>query len=253
LKEIEENIKRNKEKDEANKKHLEEKKKKEEYNKKVREDREKKLKENEEKEKKERAEQKRKLKEEQEAKKKAYEERKKKMLEDKKRIEKNLEEFRKKCGLKEEDLWSQKNWKDKQKYWEALGLKEEDLRKQIQLRNYEQKKKEILLQQYQSRNKKKESDSQNDIHSSDTDYNIKKIEDNKKQKKLIENMCIISDIIKNEIKEEIDNTEKYISIEEATETEDKDSSQFVLGLLAKNLEKIGINTVIEKERIKNEE
>jgi len=253
LKDIEEKIKKNKENEEANKKKLDKKKKNEEYYKKVSEDREKKLKEKEEIEKKEREEKKRKSKEEQEAKKKAYEERKKKMLEDKIKIEKNLEEFRKKCGLKEEDLWSQKNWKDKKKYWESLGLKEEDLRKQIQLRNYEQKKKEILLQQYQSRNKKEESDSKNNTISSDSDYSIKKIEDNKKQKKLIENMCIIGDIIKNEITEEIGNTEKYISIEEATKTDDKDSPQFVLGLLAKNLEKIGINTVIEKEGIKNEE
>ena len=169
------------------------------------------------------------------------------------KIDKKLEEFRKKCGLKEEDLWSQKNWKDKKKYWEALGLKEEDLKRQMQLRNNEQKKKEILLQQYQSRNKKIESDSQNIKISTDNDYNIKKIEDNKKQKKLIEDMCIIGDIIKNEIIEDKDNTEKYIPIEEATKTEDKDSSEFVLGLLAKNLEKIGINTVIEKEGIKTEE
>ena len=253
LKTIEENIKRNKENDEANKKKLEEKKKNKEHYKKVSEDREKKLKEKEEKERKEREEKKMKLKEEQEAKKKANEERKKKMIEDKMKIDKKLEEFRKKCGLKEEDLWSQKNWKDKKKYWEELGLKEEDLRRQMQLRNNEQKKKEILLQQYQSRNKKIESDSQNIKISTDNDYNIKKIEDNKKQKKLIEDMCIIGDIIKNEIIEDKDNTEKYIPIEEATKTEDKDSSEFVLGLLAKNLEKIGINTVIEKEGIKTEE
>ena len=257
LKLLEGNIKKNQENEEARKKQLEEKKNKAEYNKKISEDRDKRLKEKEEKEKKEREEQKRKLKDEEEAKKKAEKERRLKNEEDdRKRIQKKLEDYRKKCGIKEENLWSQTNWKDKKKYWEELGLKEEDLLRKIRLKNYEQKKKEILHQQYLSRNKKDKADSStNNINNSGKDYNAKKIEDNKKQKKLIEDMCIFGDIIKNEIieeKENKENNEKYISIEDAIKTDDEDSSQFVLGLLATNLEKIGINTLIEKEYKKKE-
>ena len=158
-----------------------------------------------------------------------------------------LEDFRKKFGLKDEELWSNSNWKEKRKYWEELGLKKEDLNRKITLKNYEKKKKEILLARYQERNQKTDQNSINDNSESENNDN------NQKQKKLIEDMCIIGDIIKNEITEDKENKDNYISVEEATKSNDKNSSEFVLGLLAKNLENIGVTTVIEKEKKEKEE
>ena len=243
-KQLEDNEKRNRERKEAAKKNLEEKKKKEEANKQKAEIREKKLKEKEEQEKKDKEEKKKKLKEEEEKKKKIQQENMKKQDENQKALLNKFDEFRKKFGMEENELWSNKNWKDKKKYWEGLGLKEEDLRRKIQLKNFEQKKKEILLSRLQLRNEKSNT---NSSPKSINDADIEKKENNQKQKKLIEDMCIIGDIMKNEIIENKDQKENYISIEEATKTNDKNSSEFVLGLLAQNLEKAGITTVIEKE------
>ena len=249
FKQLEENERKNRERKEANKKKLEEKKSKELYYKKLGEEREKKLKIKEEEEKKEREEKKRKLKEEEEANKKALEEKRKKQEEDNKRLLQKLEDFRKKLGLKDEELWSNKNWKEKRKYWQELGLKEEDFFRKMQLKKYEEKKKEILLARHQARN---EISSQNTTNTnSESEHN----EENQKQKKLIEDMCIIGDIIKNEIieiNENNENKDNYIPVEEAIKSNDKNSSEFVLGLLAKNLEKIGITTVIEKEKKEEE-
>ena len=243
-KQLEDNEKRNRERKEAAKKSLEEKKKKEEANKQKAEIREKKLKEKEEQEKKDKEEKKKKLKEEEEKKKKIQQENMKKQDENQKALLNKFDEFRKKFGMEENELWSNKNWKDKKKYWEGLGLKEEDLRRKIQLKNFEQKKKEILLSRLQLRNEKSNT---NSSPKSINDADIEKKENNQKQKKLIEDMCIIGDIMKNEIIENKDQKENYITIEEATKTNDKNSSEFVLGLLAQNLEKAGITTVIEKE------
>ena len=243
-KQLEDNEKRNRERKEAAKKSLEEKKKKEEANKQKAEIREKKLKEKEEQEKKDKEEKKKKLKEEEEKKKKIQQENMKKQDENQKALLNKFDEFRKKFGMEENELWSNKNWKDKKKYWEGLGLKEEDLRRKIQLKNFEQKKKEILLSRLQLRNEKSNT---NSSPKSINDSDIEKKENNQKQKKLIEDMCIIGDIMKNEIIENKDQKENYITIEEATKTNDKNSSEFVLGLLAQNLEKAGITTVIEKE------
>ena len=67
-------------------------------------------------------------------------------------------------------------------------------------------------------------------------------------KKLIEDMCILSDITKNEIIEEKKkNPQKFIKTEDALKNTDKKSPLFVMGLLAKNLENNGIVTAIEKE------
>ena len=246
-KQIEENIKRNKEREEAKKLKLEEKNKNKIYYKKVSEEREKKMKEREEKEKKEKEEQQKQKNEEEKKKKLDAQKAKEKQEQDKKKLEEKLESFRKQFGLNNEKQWSQKNWQDKKKYWEELGLKEEDFRRKIQLKNNEQKKKEILHEHYISQNKNSNSQT--------NDYNTIKSEDMKKQKKLIEDMCIIGDIIKNEIIEEKNNKENYISIEEAVKKEDKNDSDFILGLLATNFEKMGIMTMIEKESQKemNEE
>ena len=61
-------------------------------------------------------------------------------------------------------------------------------------------------------------------------------------------------IIKDQIIEEKKtNPEKFISIQDAVKTENKDDSLFIMGLLAQNLENQGITTAIEKEEILNDE
>ena len=61
-------------------------------------------------------------------------------------------------------------------------------------------------------------------------------------------MCIYGNNIKKEIiKEKEKNPEKYIQTNEALKLEEKDSSLFSLGLLSKNLESLGIETLIEND------
>ena len=67
-------------------------------------------------------------------------------------------------------------------------------------------------------------------------------------------MCILGSIMKEEIVEEKkNNPEKFISIEEATKEENKNEQTFCLGVLAQNLEDMGITTAIEKNSSNNEE
>ena len=69
---------------------------------------------------------------------------------------------------------------------------------------------------------------------------------NKKINEVLEDMCIYGNIIKKEIEEEKDNKEKYIEVNEALKLKEKDEGLFALGLLSKELESLGIKTVIEK-------
>ena len=67
-------------------------------------------------------------------------------------------------------------------------------------------------------------------------------------KKVLEDMCAFGTIMKEEILEEKKKEpEKFISIEEAIKEENKDEGKFCLGILAKNLEEMGITTAIEKD------
>ena len=53
-------------------------------------------------------------------------------------------------------------------------------------------------------------------------------------------MCILGDIMKEEIIEEKEKEpEKFISIQEATKDENKNQQEFCLGILAQSLEDIG--------------
>jgi hypothetical protein len=66
--------------------------------------------------------------------------------------------------------------------------------------------------------------------------------------KVLEDMCAFGTIMKEEILEEKKNEpEKFISIEEAIKEENKDEGKFCLGILAQNLEEMGITTAIEKD------
>ena len=91
-----------------------------------------------------------------------------------------------------------------------------------------EKKKEIILRQENLRNNK-------DINHEE------------KFKKIVEDMCEIGTLMKEEILKE-KNSEKFISIEDATKDNNNNIDiNFCLGVLAKNLEEIGIITAIEKE------
>ena len=91
---------------------------------------------------------------------------------------------------------------------------------------------------------KKLKDIRNDINNN---YIIKDIKDS------LESMCIIGNVIYENILEEKEkNPEKFIPINEAIKYKKKDPL-FCLGLLAQNLEEQGIMTVIEKEELKTEE
>ena len=61
-------------------------------------------------------------------------------------------------------------------------------------------------------------------------------------------MAIMGTIVKEQIIEEKKlNPKKFLTIEEAVKSENKDTPLFIIGLLAKNLENQGITTAIEKE------
>ena len=74
-----------------------------------------------------------------------------------------------------------------------------------------------------------------------------------KVNEVLEDMCILGSIMKEEIKEEKkSNPEKFISIEEATKEGNKENGTFCLGIVAQTLENMGITTAIEKEESNDE-
>ena len=71
-------------------------------------------------------------------------------------------------------------------------------------------------------------------------------------KEVLKDMCILGSIMKKEIIEEKKKEpEKFISIEEATKEENTNNDIFCLGILAQQLENIGITTAIEKNESNN--
>jgi len=86
-------------------------------------------------------------------------------------------------------------------------------------------------------------------------FNRKLPEKNEEKIKLVlEDMCAMGKIVKEQILEEKKkNPEKFISIEEATKKENQNSDLFCLGLLAKNLEEQGMITAIERQKSDKEE
>jgi len=78
--------------------------------------------------------------------------------------------------------------------------------------------------------------------------------DEEKIKVVLEDMCAMGKIVKEQILEEKKkNPEKFISIQEAIQKENQNSDLFCLGLLAKNLEEQGMTTAIEKQKSDKEE
>ena len=79
-------------------------------------------------------------------------------------------------------------------------------------------------------------------------------EKNRKVNEALEDMCIYGNITRKEVQEEkIKNPTKFISTSKALQLENQDQGLFALGLLSKNLEKLGIETAIEKDDNKEEE
>ena len=77
---------------------------------------------------------------------------------------------------------------------------------------------------------------------------------NEKINSFLEDICIYGNIIVKEIKKEKEeNPEKFIEANEALILETEDPDLFALGLLSKNLENEGLETVIEREEQIDEE
>ena len=218
----------------------EERKKREEKEKKKKEEEEKKNKEKEE-ERKKKEEEEKKRKEEEEKKKKEEEERKKKEEEEKKKKEE--EEERKKKEEEEER---------KKKEEEERKKKEEEEKKKKLL----EEKNELLKLLERQKISRNEMEVKNAIDDKSNQQDIK----NKKFKQTLEDMCIMGNIVKNQIIEDKRNIpDKFVSIQEAIQISQKpnpskdDEAMLCLGILAQNLEDNGILTVIEKEGNQKEE
>ena len=77
---------------------------------------------------------------------------------------------------------------------------------------------------------------------------------NKKINNVLEEMCISGEKIKNQIKKDKqEHPEKYIPVSQALKMEKSDIGIFALALLSKNLENMGIETAIVKNKSLNEE
>ena len=132
----------------------------------------------------------------------------------------------------------EKNKLYKLKRWEKKELKELRRKKEFQKKEEEKKrnikKKEVLERQSNMRKKPVQNETKNN------------------EKELLEDMCVLGSIMKEEIiQEKKANPEKFISIEEATKKENEGKGTFCLGILAKNLENMGITTAIEKNTSNN--
>ena len=110
---------------------------------------------------------------------------------------------------------------------------------------------EIQKRKEEERKKKKKEILERQSFSNKNDKNkntkLNKGRNKEKIKEVLEDMCVLGTIMKEEIIEEKRREpEKFISIEEATKVDNKEKGIFCLGLLAQNLENMGITTAIEK-------
>ena len=121
-------------------------------------------------------------------------------------------------------------------------------KKRKKIEKIDQKEKELKKTMLENQKKlREENESKNKNSSSEK-------EKNKKVNEVLEDMCIYGIITKKEIQEEkIKNPNKFISTSKALKLENQDQGLFALGLLSNNLEKLGIETVIEKDENKEEE
>ena len=160
--------------------------------------------------------------------------------------------------------------KEQQRLKEEFELKQKLIKEEEDKRNEElnQLKNQVLQEEKDNRmnsnslsqlsniNNKNNNININDKQSENneiSEINSKEIEENIKINKTLENMCILGNIAKKEIKEEKEkNPEKFIETSEALKLEETDEGLFALGLLSQNLEGIGIETAIEKNSEEDE-
>ena len=137
----------------------------------------------------------------------------------------------------------EKNKMYKLKRWEKKELKDlhkknNEIQKKSEEEKRNKKKKEVLERQSNTR--------KNIIQNNNKSTN--------NEKELLEDMCVLGSIMKEEIiQDRKTNPEKFISIEEATKKENEGKGTFCLGILAKNLENMGITTAIEKNPSDNKD
>ena len=124
------------------------------------------------------------------------------------------------------------------------------LRKKLKEKKEEEKKKQLKLFEEEKKKVKEIKNKIIDKHFKSKSKIKKEIiekKDNKNVKELIEDMCVLSTITKEEIiKEKKENPEKFIEIDEALKEPNKKSSTFIMGLLGKKLENNGVTVAIEK-------
>ena len=242
LKRIEDLIRANTE--QRKKEEDENRKKREEQSKREREERLKKMKEKQ-------------KKSEEEKRNREEEEKKRKEEEEKNKIEeknKKFQEYQRKQKEIEQEKIKEKLIKEKEK--ERLLLERKNQLKELLIRQ------KLLRNPIISENKNNIINN-NDINKEslepkqNIDQSNSNATNNQKEqlKQTLEDMCLMGNIIKEEILEDKNaNQEKYISIEEAINKIEKpnpnkdDKAMFCLALLAQNLEHCGITTAIEKQK-----
>ena len=242
LKRIEDLIRANRE--QRKKEEDENRKKREEQSKREREERLRKMKEKQ-------------KKSEEEKRNREEEEKKRKEEEEKNKIEeknKKFQEYQRKQKEIEQEKIKEKLIKEKEK--ERLLLERKNHLKELLIRQ------KLLRNPIISENKNNIINN-NDINKEslepkqNIDQSNSNATNNQKEqlKQTLEDMCLMGNIIKEEILEDKNaNQEKYISIEEAINKIEKpnpnkdDEAMLCLGLLAQNLEHCGITTAIEKQK-----
>ena len=219
---------------------------------------------------------------EEEKKIKREEEEKKKKEEEEKRNQERLKEIDKQRKEKEKENKRKKEEENKIKREEERKKKEEDEERQIKINEERRKKEEEKKRKREAeekrkkeeeerkkkedeerrkkeekRNKKKKQilERQEQLRKNQINHNIKETKNNEEKiKQILEDMYALGEIMTEEIKEEKEKEpEKFITIQEATKEEKVNEAEFCLGILAKNLENIGITTAIEKEQKNDEE
>ena len=114
-------------------------------------------------------------------------------------------------------------------------------------------KKEILEKEKKKR-EKKDNNMLININEIITNNKEKEKIINTKINDLLEDMCIYGSITKKEILiEKMNYPDKFIETSQALQSEKTDQDLFALGLLSSNLEKLGIETAIEKEGIEDDQ
>ena len=147
----------------------------------------------------------------------------------------------------EEDIIKEKKKYKRRKGEKDPNYKQEESEEEEEI-SVDEKEKELKKKMLENQKKlREENESKNKNPSSEK-------EKNKKVNEVLEDMCIYGSITKKEIKEEkIKNPNKFISTSKALKLENQDQGLFALGLLSNNLEKLGIETAIEKDENKEEE